>query len=145
MDTLLYVGQIMVGTALLVLALALTGRLPARFGTVGTPMTTCSDAAGTRSTCRFGLLFSSTAIVFGVTGLLGLSPLPAAVGVLITGMGLISVLLATDTTPMFYRPSDSEFSVPQAPATVPTFDVLPEPRYSVEAVLHAPRESRQAA
>ena len=33
----------------------------------------------------------------------------------------------------------------QAAKLVPAFEVLPEPRYSVEAVPRAPRESRQAA
>ena len=145
MDTLLYAGQIVVGAALLVVALAVTGRLPARFGTAGTLLTTHADVEVTRSGCRFGIFFATAAIVFGVTGLAGLSPLPAVIGVLFTGMGLISVLLAMDTTPMIYRVSEDGFSVLYEPRTGYESEVLPEPRNSSEVVVRPSLSSRQAA
>lgn len=142
MDTLLYVGQIIVGATVLIAALALSGRLPARL--LPSPVTMYAkfeyaefedaEAKSPRRGCRFGALFAGAAIVFGVSGLAGFSVLPAPVGVLITGMGLISVLLATETTPMIYRVTadgTTPLPVPRAGAeTAGEVVALPSPRPS---------------
>ncbi len=141
MDTLLYVGQVIVGATVLLAALALSGRLPARLGLPSSPTAMFADAGYAavetpRRGCRFGALFAGASIVFGVSGLVGLPLLPAPVGVLITGMGLISVLLATDTTPMIYR------------VTSDGTTFLPVPRDAAEVVTQpypASRSNRQAA
>lgn len=147
MDTLLYVGQIIVGATVLIAALALSGRLPARL--LPSPVTMYAkfeyaefedaefedaETKSPRRGCRFGALFAGAAIVFGVSGLAGFSVLPAPVGVLITGMGLISVLLATETTPMIYRVTadgTTPLPVPRAGAeTAGEVVALPSPRPS---------------
>jgi hypothetical protein len=133
MDTLLYVGQVVVGAALLVAGLALSGRRRTRLGTSSTSVTTYADVEVEGANCLFGVLFAVAAIAFGVTGLAGLSVLPAPVGVLVTGMGLISVLLATDTTPMSYR------------VAVDTVSVLPVPRTSTEVTVIASGARPEAA
>lgn len=121
MDTLLYVGQIILGVGVLVAALALSGRLPGRLGQRVTPNPAYSEVRGSR--CLLGFLLSVASIVLGAVGLAGLAVLPAPVGVVLTGMGLVSVLFATETTPMTYRVAVDEFSV------------LPVPRANNEAIV----------
>ena len=138
MDTLLYVGQIVAGATLLAAALALASRNRARLGASDTSVTMFADFEVTRANCLFGALLAVAAIAFGVTGLAGASVLPAPVGVLVTGFGLISVLLGTETTPASYR------------VTLDAVTVIPVPRASAE-ILTIPsrvppeRVSREAA
>jgi hypothetical protein len=120
MDTLLYVGQIFVGALVGLAGLAVSGRLPARFRTAAEPVpghavTEHGDGEAMGTSCRFGVFFATSAIVFGVAGLAGLSPLPAVVGVVVTGVGLISVLLSAQTTPMTYRVTDDAVMVTPMP------------------------------
>jgi hypothetical protein len=74
----------------------------------------------------FGFLLSVASIAFGAVGLAGLSPLPAPVGFVLTGMGLVSVVFATETTPMTYRVTVDEFSV--LPVPRPNNEVIGTPR-----------------
>jgi hypothetical protein len=143
MDTLLYVGQIVVGTTLLAAALALSGRLRARLGKSGTSVRTYADVEVAGVNCLFGVFLAVAAITFGVTGLAGLPVLPAPVGVLVTGVGLISVLLAIDTTPLSYRVVVDGVSVVPVPRTgteltgVIEFSVIPSRAGSDAASRHA--------
>ena len=130
MDTLLYIVQIILGMGVLVAALALLGRLPGRLGERVTPNEAYAEARGSR--CVFGFLLSVASIVFGAAGLAGLSPLPAALGFVLTGMGLVSVVFATETTPTIYRVVDdvSVLPVPRTPRSAagtgdPVVDPLP--------------------
>ena len=122
MDTLLYVGQTVVGGTLLIAGLAWSGARRARVGTPGTSVTTFADVHIAAANGLFGALVAVAAIGFGLAGLAGASVLPAPVGVLITGLGLISVLLAADTTPPSYR------------VAVDAVTVVPVPRTSAEVV-----------
>jgi hypothetical protein len=122
MDTLLYVGQIIVGATLLGAALALSSRRRALAGTSDTSVTSYVDVEVTGANCLFGALFAVAAIAFGVAGVAGVSVLPAPAGVLVTGVGLISVLLGMETTPESYR------------VAVDAVSVVPVPRASTEVL-----------
>ena len=135
MDTLLYIGQIILGVGVLVAALALSGRLPGRVGERVTPNPAYTEVRGSR--CLFGFLLSVASIAFGAVGLAGLSVLPAPVGIVLTGMGLVSVLFATETTPLTYRVAVDEFSVlpvPRANHDVVVTSQAPEGVARAEAV-----------
>jgi hypothetical protein len=132
MDTLLYVSQIILGVGVLVAALALSGRLPGRLGERVTPNPAYSEVRGSR--CVFGFLLSVASIMFGAAGLAGLSVIPAPLGFVLTGMGLVSVVFATETTPMTYR------------VTVDEFSVLPVPRTNTEVIVTSrPADATAAA
>ena len=117
MDTLLYVGQIVAGAILLVVGLAWSGPSRTHVGTSSTSVTEYGDAEVDGKNSLLGVLLALAAIGFGVTGLAGLPVLPAPVGVLITGFGLMSVLLAADTTPTSYHAAVDEVSVIPVPRT----------------------------
>jgi hypothetical protein len=102
MNTLLYVSQIVVGGAVLAAGLAGSTARRARLGAPSTSVTTYADMQVAGVNGLFGALFALAPIGFGVAALAGASVMPAPVDFLVTGVGLISVLLATDTTPTTY-------------------------------------------
>ena len=122
MDTLLYVGQIVVGGTLLIAGLTWPGVRRAHTGTPSTSVTTYADVHVAGANGLFGLIVAVAAIAFGLAGVAGASVLPAPVGVLVTGVALISILLASDMTPASYAVTMDEVSV------------LPAPRASLEIV-----------
>ena len=132
MDTLLYVGQIVVG-GLLIAGLAWPGARRARTGTPSTSVTSYADIHIAGANGLFGLIVAVAAIAFGLAGVAGASVLPAPVGVLVTGVALISVLLATDMTPASYE------------VAMDAVSVIPAPRTSLEVVSIPSRVSAEPA
>lgn len=130
MDTLLYVGQIVLGTAVLAAGLHSPAADRTGPGTASTSVTSYDDSEVSGGNRLFGVVLAGAAIASGATGVAGLSVLPAPVGLLVTGVGLISVLLAADTTT-----ASAQVAVEQIAA-------IPAPRSSSEVVTIAATASR---
>jgi hypothetical protein len=60
-------------------------------------LTTYADAQVGAVNGLFGAAFALAAVVFGVSGLVGVVVVPVPVGVVVTAVGLISVLLSVPT------------------------------------------------
>jgi hypothetical protein len=129
MNTLLYVSQIVVGGAVLAAGLAagLAGSTPRR-AHVAAPsasVTTYADTQVAGLNGLFAALFALAAIGFGVAGLAGASPTPAPVAFLVTTVALISVLLATDTTPTSYPVAADKVSTTVTESTSTAVPAIP--------------------
>jgi hypothetical protein len=105
MDTLLYTGHILLGLAVLAGAIA-----AARIGRRARADTSVTAYADLRVAGANGLFASALGVAgvgFGLAGLAGASLVPAPLSLFVIAGGVISALLAVDTTPTAYPVADA--------------------------------------
>jgi hypothetical protein len=140
MDTLLHVGQIVAGGTVLAAALVVSASRRARPGSSGTSVTTYTDLQVAGANGLFGGLIGLAAIVFGVAGLAGASVMPAPVGFFFSAVGMISILLAIDTTPASYPVAVDGLSVIPVQRPNSAMAAIPAQTWSQHALLPADRD-----
>jgi hypothetical protein len=137
MNTTLYASQIVIAAAVLLAGLGGSASRKARLRTPSTSVTTYADIQVAGANGLLGGLFAVAALVSGVAGLVGATVVPAPLAFLLTMFGLMSVLLATDTTPQAYVHVTEDLALADEPRLGAVVVLPTREKTAADSVAHA--------